>query len=98
MFADEDVFDGGALEDGGDGVAFGELGGDVFEGVDGEIDGAIGEGELELFGKDAFVDDLIRTGGGGGEFAEFEILALVADGGDDVALCRETGCGEGSFP
>ncbi len=97
VLADEGVFDGGAREDGGDGVALGELGGDVFEGVNGEVDGAVGEGEFEFFGEDAFVDDLVGAGGGFGEFAEFEVLAFVSDGGDDVSLGLESGCGEGGF-
>jgi hypothetical protein len=82
VFADEDVFDWGAGEDGGDAEAVGENGGDVFERVDGGVDGAGAEGFFEFLGEDAFVDDWLVAAG---EVSEFEVRAEVAGGADDFA-------------
>jgi len=94
VFADEDVFDWGAGEDGGDAEAVGENGGDVFERVDGGVDGSGAEGFLEFLGEDAFVDDRLVAAG---EVREFEVRAEIAGGADDFADDVEgrVSCGEG---
>lgn len=78
---DEDVAGGSAREDGADFKIGFEDGGDVLEGVNGEVDGLVEEGEFEFFDEDAFVDD----SGGGGNLGEGDVGALVAGGDDDLA-------------
>jgi hypothetical protein len=63
VFADEDVFDWGAWEDGGDAEAVGEESGDVFERVDGGVDGAGAEGFFEFLSEDALIEDWLVAAG-----------------------------------
>ena len=87
-FGDEDVFDGGAGEDGADFESWVEEGRDVFEAVDGGVDGALAEGDFEFFGEDAFIDDGLVAFG---EVGEAEVGAKVAIGFDDGAQDGEVG-------
>lgn len=61
-----------ALADGGQGKAFGQGHGHVFDGVHGEVGAAVGQGLFELFHKQAFAAD----------FGEGFIEDAIALGGD----------------
>jgi protein SCO1/2 len=98
LFADEGVAGVGAGWDGGEGEAGVELGGQVFERVDGQVDAGGGEGFLNLLDEDAFA---VADGGAvgvGGRGLEGWVLHAVAEGADDfdfdgVAVFPEA-CGD----
>ena len=77
--ADPDVAGVGAAGDGGEGELGREGGGEILEGVDGEVDAAFGEGFFDLFDEDAFA---VEPGGGD----EAGLLHAVAGGADDLEL------------
>ena len=52
--ADDGVARIGPLRKGGDGEAFGQLGGQIFQAVDGKIDAFVEQGFLDLAGEEAF--------------------------------------------
>ena len=63
-----------ALRRGGDGQAFGKLGGQVFQAMNGQIDGAIEQRLFDLFGEEAF----------GADAVERNVRDAVAGGLDDL--------------
>lgn len=82
-FGNENVFDGGAGEDGADFEAGIEKGGHVFEAMHCGVDGAGAEGIFEFFGKDPFVD---HGGFPFGKIGKAEIWPEVTGGFDDFAV------------
>jgi hypothetical protein len=82
VLADEGVAGVGAWGDGGEGEARVELGGEIFEGVDGEVDATGGEGVFDFFDEDAFGVEGGAVGEGGGS-REGGVLHAIADGADD---------------
>ncbi len=90
--ADPDVAGVGAFGDGGEGELRGELGGEIFEGVDGEVDAAFFEGFFDLLDEDAFAVEvgrwdeagLLHAVAGGADDFEFDVVAGVAEGVEDV--------------
>jgi hypothetical protein len=83
VFADEGVACVGAGRDCGEGEALIELCGEIFEGVDGEVDAAGGEGVFDLFDEDAFCVErgAVFKGFGGGEGG---VLHAIAYGSNDL--------------
>ncbi len=79
VFADEGVASVGAWGDGGEGEAGGDLRGQVFEGVDGEVDAVGEEGVFDLLDEDAGT-----VGGKAFGWSEVRVLHAVADGADDL--------------
>jgi hypothetical protein len=90
--ADPDVAGVGALRDRGEGELRGELGGEVFEAVDGEVDAALFEGFLDLLDEDALAIEvwrrdeagLLHAVAGGADDFKFDVVASVAEGVEDV--------------
>jgi len=82
VFADEGVAGVGAWGDSGEGEAGVELGGKVFERVDGEVDATQGEGVFDFLDEDALGVEGCAVGECGGG-AEGGILHSIADGADD---------------
>ena len=81
VFADEGVAGIGARRDRGERKARVELGGQVFEGVDGQVDAAVGESVFDFLDEDAFG---VERGAIGEGFrrAEGGVLHAVASGAD----------------
>jgi hypothetical protein len=90
--ADPDVAGVGAFGDRGEGELGGELGGEVFEAVDGEVDAALFEGFFDFFDEDALAVEigrrdeagLLHAVAGGADDFEFDVVAGVAEGVEDV--------------
>ena len=90
--ADEGVAGVGAGGNGGEGEALIERGGEVFEGVDGEVDTAGGEGFFDFLDEDAFSirargDDeagVLHAVAGGADDFDFDGVARGAENGGDV--------------
>ncbi len=96
MTTDEDILDGGARQDTGNRESFREIGGNVFEGVNGDIDVSCGEGFFQFLGEDSLIDDglSLRT-----EFREAQVRALVADGfhNHPLEFQLRVGCCQGAL-
>ncbi len=86
--ADPDVAGVGAFGDGGERELGGELRGEVFEGVDGEVYAAFFEGLFNLLDEDAFAVEVRRRDEAG-------LLHAVAGGADDFHLDRIASVAEG---
>ena len=92
LLADPDVAGVGAFGDGGEGELRGEFGREVFEGVDGEVDAAFFEGFFDFLDEDAFAVEvwrrdeagLLHAVAGGADDFEFDVVAGVAEGVEDV--------------
>jgi hypothetical protein len=98
---DEDIVDGSAAGGGDEGEAWGVLGGEVFEAVDGDVGPAIEEGLFDGTGEEAFsaegcegaVGDLVAFG-----FDELETeLNGWVETGEPVADHEGLGLGEVAF-
>ena len=101
LFADPDVAGVGAFGDGGEGELRGEFGGEVFEGVDGEVDASLFEGFLDFFDEDAFAVEvgwrdepgLLHAVARGADDFEFGVIASVAEGVEDAVGLPESELG-----
>ena len=86
--ADPDVAGVDAFRDGGESELRSELGGEVLEGVDGEVDTAFFEGFFDLLDEDALAVEVGRRDEAG-------LLHAVACGADDLKLNVVAGVAEG---
>jgi len=97
VFADPYVSGIGAFRDGGKGELRSKFGGEIFEGVDGEVDATLFEGFLDFFNEDAFAVEvgrrdetgLLHAVAGGSDDLEFDVVAGVAEGVEDVISLPE---------
>jgi hypothetical protein len=90
--ADPDVTGVGAFWDGCKGELRGQFGWEIFEGVDGQVDAAFFECFFNFFDEDTFAVEvwrgheawLLHAVAGGADDLEFDVVAGIAEGVEDV--------------
>ena len=100
-FADPDVAGVGAPGDRGKGELRGKFCGEIFEGVNGQVDVALFEGFLDFFDEDAFAVEvrgrdeawLLHAVAGGADDLELGVVAGVAKSVEDVVGLPESELG-----